>query len=81
MITYQDYAAAHRRQQLQIWALIESGEMQKAVDIFAAGIQYGENVQENGDKKTLTKRRYHGIIRICRKIIRVIIRKYRRRKK
>lgn len=80
-MNYADYAAAHRKQQLAIWSAIESGDLQRGVDIFAAGIQYGEPAAKSGDKKTLTKLRYHGIIRVCRKFIRVIIRKYRRRKK
>lgn len=57
MMNYSDYAAAHRRQQLQIWALIESGEMQKAVDIFAAGIQYGDKKPETVSPKRKRKKR------------------------
>lgn len=57
MISYQDYATAHRKQQLEIWALIESGELQKAVDVFAAGIQYGESKPETCSTKRKRKKR------------------------
>ena len=56
-MTYQDYAAAHRKQQIDIWRAIESGEMQKAVDIFAAGIQYGSNPETVSTKRKRKKRR------------------------
>ena len=56
-MTYQDYAAAHRKQQIDIWRAIESGEMQKAVDIFAAGIQYGSKPESVSTKRKRKKRR------------------------
>lgn len=78
-MTYQDYAAAHRKQQIDIWSAIESGELQKAVNIFAAGIQYQPHNpdRKTGDKMTLTKRRKSGIM----KLLRVLSRKTRRKRK
>ena len=81
MITMQDYCAAHRKQQLDIWSAIESGEMQKAVDIFAAGIQYGTKpAATTGHNRTLTGRRKSGIMRLCWKLFRHIRNARRKRK-
>lgn len=67
MISYQDYAAAHRKQQLDIWSAIECGEMQKAVDIFAAGIQYGDKKPETVSPKRKRKKR-----RLIHKILKIL---------
>lgn len=67
MINYSDYAAAHRRQQLAIWSAIESGDLQRGVDIFAAGIQYGENKPETVSPKRKRKKR-----RLIHKILKIL---------